>query len=305
MAHESDKASERELELFADNDGDLYRQKFIPIIDNLKRKIKSGKYDPALAPKLWRYYFDEAARKYKKEFGHQFSVATRQALADERAPYEYDKIMRGEYGDVPVRKKNPKPTGGEKFTQHGGIHIDIGTDRGFAKVNPLQRGYSRETVAANIAREVKRGMRQDRAIAASLRSARAAFRSRFPGKKLPAHLRPQRVTVRKRNPIVPFVPRGTKHHRVEKAIDLFQKFRGERPEYLDSKKIQVDDVGLLIGKVDGIAYETTYEGKAERYYHQFADNARPLLVSSHDGKQLYLIGGSYSFTQDGIVDKRR
>ncbi len=213
--------------------------------------------------------------------------------------------MRGEYGEVLVRKKNPKRPAGESFTQRGGIHIDIGTDRGMAKVNPLRRGYSRETISANIAREMKRGLPQDRAVAASLRSARADFRSRFPGRRLPSHLRPKRLQVRRRNPVVPFVPRGTKSHRVEKAIDLFQKFRGERPEYLDSAKIQVDDVGLLIGKVDGIAYETTYQGKTERYYHQFNDTSRPLLVSSHDGKQLYLIGGSYSFTQDGIVDKRR
>lgn len=208
----------------------------------------------------------------------------------------------------PRRKKKPVASLVDSIGPHG--RPGIATDDNVVKVikaksNPLRRGHSRATVSSNIAREIRRGKPRARAVAMSLRAARAEFRGRFPGKQLPENLRPQRVARRRRNPVVPFVPRGTKAHRVEKAIDLFQKFRGERPEYLDSQKIQVDDVGLLIGKLDGVAYETTFQGKSERYYHRFDEESRPLLVSSHDGKQLYLIGGSYSFTQDGIVDKPR
>ena len=65
-------------------------------------------------------------------------------------------------------------------------------------------------------------------------------------------------------------------------------------------------VGVAIGNVLGISYSTKRDGVNENYYHAFRNvNSRPLLVTSHDGKQLYLIGGSYSFTDRGIVDKRR
>lgn len=65
-------------------------------------------------------------------------------------------------------------------------------------------------------------------------------------------------------------------------------------------------VGVAIGNVLGISYSTKRDGVNENYYHAFRNvNSRPLLVTSSDGKQLYLIGGSYSFTDRGIVDKQR
>lgn len=63
MSTESD-----ELVLYADNDEPLYRQSYMPIIENLKKKVAKGKYDPVLATKLWMYHADRAAKKYAKEF---------------------------------------------------------------------------------------------------------------------------------------------------------------------------------------------------------------------------------------------
>ena len=61
----SDEA--RELELFADNDGQLYRQSGVPIMKNLSKKFKKGTYDSALAAKLWKYHADSAAKKYSQD----------------------------------------------------------------------------------------------------------------------------------------------------------------------------------------------------------------------------------------------
>ena len=58
-----------ELYLYIVNDGNLYRQRTTPIIDNLKKKYKKGQYDPELAVKAFMYVVDDGVRKYDKEFG--------------------------------------------------------------------------------------------------------------------------------------------------------------------------------------------------------------------------------------------
>lgn len=79
-----DMSGTRELELYADNEEPLYRQKR-SIEQNLVRKLAAGKYDRTKAVKLWRYYADAAAKKYTREFGSSgsviFSKAERDALA--------------------------------------------------------------------------------------------------------------------------------------------------------------------------------------------------------------------------------
>ena len=39
----------RELELFTENDADLYRQRIVPIVKNMQRRIAKGDYDSAKA----------------------------------------------------------------------------------------------------------------------------------------------------------------------------------------------------------------------------------------------------------------
>ena len=74
-----------ELVLYAGNDGDLYRQRRQPIEKNLQSKFDKGDYVADKAVNLWRYFTDEAAKKYAKEYGGSFSVADRQAAALELA----------------------------------------------------------------------------------------------------------------------------------------------------------------------------------------------------------------------------
>jgi len=85
----TDHTDARELTLFATNDGDLYRARIQPIIQNLARKTAAGTFDPARAPTLWRYAADDAAQRYTREHGApgphgsygSFDVATRKACA--------------------------------------------------------------------------------------------------------------------------------------------------------------------------------------------------------------------------------
>jgi hypothetical protein len=62
-------------------------------------------------------------------------------------------------------------------------------------------------------------------------------------------------------------------------------------------------VGLVIGTVDGLLYTTVRDGKQEKYIHKFKVNDRPMFVVSDDGKQIFLLGGNFDFTEQGIVDR--
>jgi hypothetical protein len=76
----------RELQLFCENDSQLYHQQVQPIEKNLKKKLAKGIYDRTKAEKLWGYLADNCARKYVKEFGggvwhKMFSTSDRRAVA--------------------------------------------------------------------------------------------------------------------------------------------------------------------------------------------------------------------------------
>lgn len=89
-----------------------------------------------------------------------------------------------------------------------------------------------------------------------------------------------------------------------KAISLFRRFRGEDPEYINRLSLPSTEVAMLIGQCDGVLYTTSRDSKTEKYIHKFTGKSRPLLVASWDGKQLYLLGGAYNFTEEGIVDRK-
>ena len=100
-----DEHAADELRLYLDNEADLYRRKMSSFIPNVRRKIEQGKYDPALAPKLWIYLVDDAAKKYVKEIGRQLRLATRRAVAAQLAKDELQMLMNGEYGPPPALKQ--------------------------------------------------------------------------------------------------------------------------------------------------------------------------------------------------------
>jgi hypothetical protein len=82
----------RELELYGENDGAIYRQRRRPILVNLSKKYKKGQYDVTKAAKLWMYYIEDVMQKYHREYGssrdkwfQQLSMADRKKFALELA----------------------------------------------------------------------------------------------------------------------------------------------------------------------------------------------------------------------------
>lgn len=95
-----------------------------------------------------------------------------------------------------------------------------------------------------------------------------------------------------------------KTKKLENAITLFEDFTGHEPRTVEvHSKPEFPDVALKVGRCLGIMYETVRDGKRERYLHEFKKSASPILIASHDGKKLFLLGGNYTFTDAGITDK--
>lgn len=91
---------------------------------------------------------------------------------------------------------------------------------------------------------------------------------------------------------------------IRRAASLYERFTGHEAESLG--KVSVPDlpkVAAVIGDCDGVLYTTVRDGVTEKYIHEFAKaDDKPLLCVTPDGKQLLLIGGTYDFTERGIVD---
>ena len=102
-----DSDAVNELDSYINNNEDLYRRRFMPIISNIKRKMAKGVYDHEKVIKLWMYLIDDAAREYVKQHGSpdqdvkdMFPKETRLQVAQIIADREKDNIERGEY-DAP------------------------------------------------------------------------------------------------------------------------------------------------------------------------------------------------------------
>lgn len=156
MSHEAD-----ELVLYADNDEPLYRQSFMPIVENLKKKLKKGTYSPLLAAKLWRYHADRAAQKYVKEFGggtwHKvFSTKDRNEAAA-----HWESYARREYLGVTShdrsRTRRRSPAGQKRrdpSRPYSRQRIQV-TSKGLAEMTRLLRD-ARIPNAAMVARQMAR-----------------------------------------------------------------------------------------------------------------------------------------------------
>ncbi len=75
-----------ELEVFIENDGQLYHSQTVPIMKNLQKKLEKGVFDKSKAEKLWMYLVENGAKKYAKDSGggtwhKMFSMADRKAVA--------------------------------------------------------------------------------------------------------------------------------------------------------------------------------------------------------------------------------
>ena len=59
----------KELKLYIDNDQDMYRQRYIPLLKNLSKRKKKGQYRKGLATKAFMYLIDDGAKRYVKSYG--------------------------------------------------------------------------------------------------------------------------------------------------------------------------------------------------------------------------------------------
>jgi len=92
--------------------------------------------------------------------------------------------------------------------------------------------------------------------------------------------------------------------RLKKAKELFADFTGHEADIVGTVDMPEHDTLMVIGSLDAVCYTTVRDGNKEKYIHEFETPAsRPLLCVSHDGKQLYIVGGRYEFLDSGINDR--
>lgn len=86
-------------------------------------------------------------------------------------------------------------------------------------------------------------------------------------------------------------------------MKAFEAFKGERPARLRRSRLPDHDVtGWEMGPLLGVAYEARRDGQTQRYFHEFKKSARPKLVASDDGRNLYIDGGHFKVTDRGVED---
>jgi hypothetical protein len=91
---------------------------------------------------------------------------------------------------------------------------------------------------------------------------------------------------------------------LDQAAALYVRFREAPPKKLRViRALPHAKVLMVVGELEHVQYETTHGRKRYRYKHVFKRNARPLLCASGNGRQLFILEGSYDFTGDGIVDR--
>ena len=92
----------KELKLYIDNDQDMYRQRYIPLLKNLSRKKKQGKFRKSLASKAFMYLIDDGAKRYTKEYGGNvrdtFPKRQRQMLAQDYVD-EFESVFKNQEFD--------------------------------------------------------------------------------------------------------------------------------------------------------------------------------------------------------------
>jgi len=90
---------------------------------------------------------------------------------------------------------------------------------------------------------------------------------------------------------------------LERARRGYADFTGHAPTKVSRARLPDEDrAAWKMGKLEGVAYEATRDGKTEKYFHEFKRHARPDLVAQDDGKQLYITGGRYKVTDRGVED---
>ena len=112
----TDTHAATELEQYIENDAELHRQQYVPIIKNLATKKARGQYKHALAVKLFGYLVEAGAKKYAKAFGapnqpwhKMFDVPTRKRVAEELTKSFEAEHKLGNYDNLlPTKYQKPE-----------------------------------------------------------------------------------------------------------------------------------------------------------------------------------------------------
>lgn len=197
----------------------------------------------------------------------------------------------------------------------------------------LKAGYSKTTVGENIAALERDGFPRAAAIRSAFNHARACYFKKFPKGALPewlAYPRTHRTfqyylpngsptTSRQPNPVRELDIPDTEREEIQRDVQKSLTGRGKGlrkaaalyTDFTGHTDVKVSKVMapampkevVAIGYCDGVLYSTVRDGIPEKYIHKFKLKSRPLLCVSPDGKQLIMIGGSFDFTERGIVDR--
>ena len=91
-----------ELKQYIDNDANIYRQRYMPILKNLSKKKKKGQYRKGLAQKAFLYLVDDGAKRYVKSYGgnhlDEFPKRQRKTLAKDYVE-EFEQIYKNQEFD--------------------------------------------------------------------------------------------------------------------------------------------------------------------------------------------------------------
>jgi len=145
----------RELHLFVDNDADLHRQQYTPILKNLMTKHAQGRYNRALAVKLFMYLVDAGAKKYAKMHGSpdqpwhkMFSKHDRTTVAQALRDDFEEEAKLGNYDDMLPKKYQGKVSGktigegAEAPEGDGGPIFDESTRKALSEAAGSKKGYA-------------------------------------------------------------------------------------------------------------------------------------------------------------------
>jgi hypothetical protein len=177
---------------------------------------------------------------------------------------------------------------------------------------PLKNGYSKATVSNNISVLMHEGYPQKQAIAISLNKARESYTKKFPHGYLPFYLNPKhylRSNPRKSTEIKTGLEGAIKQLKLgreefERDLDVMEAkeklLAFNDKKYAKQTTLQLPNHSVVyeLGSLTGVIYELN----GEKYLHQFKKASQPVLASSHDGTQLYILGGGYTVTERGIED---
>lgn len=113
------------------------------------------------------------------------------------------------------------------------------------------------------------------------------------------------------SPTAPKVRRNPRNsartaERLQDAADFYQEFHwGDAPDKTVRRKASKrPKVGVKLGTLHSVAYETHKDGEEAIWEHEFGEEGgdKPDLVMDVDNKKLHIVGGSYDVEDRGIVD---